>query len=154
MSDFNELDSILKEANDGFHTVLTEKEVNSIRDHQKVYEAVIKGQFLRRQKERELKEQNSCNHRKGGYAQYITGKGYTGKIGLGSAANDYAVIKHTFPWGDQWVRCLRCGKWWKPGDSDYQEALLFPTTNISSSAITFQLDSISLERARESTRGT
>ena len=140
--------------NSDVKTTLSEKDILNLYNYQKVYDAVVKGQRLREQKEFEKKKQDDCNHRKGGFCEYIHGKGYTGRVGLGSAANDYCVIKHTFPWGDQWVRCTRCGKWWKPGDENYKEALLFPTSNQSSTSMTFELSKESIERAREATRGT
>jgi hypothetical protein len=51
--------------------------------------------------------QEQCNHRKGG----------NGLEGFASGQGDdpqYAVLKHQFLNSDVWVRCLRCGKWWKP----------------------------------------
>ena len=84
------------------------------------------------------KIQDNCNHRKGGPVNLKTGD-----------AGEFTVIKHTFAWGDTWVRCLRCGKWWKPPvrarfayeedyiDAliEYKEALKFPTCNTTSSAL-------------------
>jgi hypothetical protein len=37
----------------------------------------------------------------------------------------YAMLEHSLQNGDIWVRCLRCGRCWKPIDSDYKEALIF-----------------------------
>jgi hypothetical protein len=62
---------------------------------------------------------------------------------------DHSVIKHQFTHGDIWVRCLRCGKWWKPPirsqykqDRDfwramfeYEEAVNFQTNNTMSSSV-------------------
>ena len=90
--------------------------------------------------------QDSCNHRKGGYANLKTGHI---SMGTDGGSGGFAVIKHTFAWGDTWVRCLRCGKWWKPPvrarfaheedyiDAliEYKEALKFPTCNAPSSDI-------------------
>lgn len=49
-------------------------------------------------------EQNACAHKK-------AGRGIEG-IFTGSAA-EYAVIKHTEPWGETYVKCQRCGKEWR-----------------------------------------
>ena len=65
--------------------------------------------------------QANCNHRKGGL-------GVDGFMGKGQDAN-YAIHKHTYPWGDTWVNCLRCGKEWKPGDPEYAMAMALPTDN-------------------------
>lgn len=91
----------------------------------------------------EQKTKKGCNHRKGGY---IAGDG---TISLGTEAGQYAVIKHTYPWGDTWVRCIRCGNKWTPGDPGYDEALLFPTNNQSSSSTQFHVD---VKYARELTK--
>lgn len=48
-----------------------------------------------------------CNHKKGG-------NGLEGFVGGQGDDPQYCVFKHTFLNGDMWVRCLRCGKWWKP----------------------------------------
>jgi hypothetical protein len=48
-----------------------------------------------------------CNHRKGG-------QGQNGIVAGQGDDSQYAVIKHTFLNGDVWVRCLRCGRTWKP----------------------------------------
>jgi hypothetical protein len=93
------------------------------------------------QKGRETK----CNHRKGGNGQ----AGYVGGQGDDS---QYAVMKHTLCNGDVNVRCMRCGKTWKPpiaedfGDdreayldayADYKAACAFPTRNSPSSSVLF-----------------
>jgi len=70
--------------------------------------------------------QKVCSHLKGGI-------GVDGFHGKGNSSN-YAVIKHTYPWGETRVSCQRCGKEWRPGDPDYQQALNFPTDNTSSSS--------------------
>ena len=94
-------------------------------------------------------KQDRCNHKKGGMdaAALVTGQG---------TDSQYAVLKHTFANGDMWVRCLRCGKWWKPpleedymlggkldtvrfdaAVKEYKEALNFQTLNIPSGSVTF-----------------
>ena len=121
-------------------------------DHS-IAKAVKYGQILRKQKEAEEKKYRECNHRRGGIIEMVDGK-YTGRIGLGSAQNDYSVLKHLMSWGDLWIRCLRCGHWWKPGDSNYDEAVLFPTRNKTSASHQFKLSPEQLAHAREITRGT
>ena len=109
-------------------------------------QARIKGESLTGYAKALHQVQDSCNHRKGGYANLKTGH-----ISMGTDAGlgGFAVIKHTFAWGDTWVRCLRCGKWWKPPvrarfayeedyiDAliEYKEALKFPTCNTTSAAL-------------------
>ena len=94
---------------------------------------------------RDLK-QKACNHRKGG-------DGAAGVVGgKGDNNSQYCVAKHGMANGDIWVRCLRCGKTWKPPlKSDYKTveayeaakerytiALDFPTRNHTSSSQQFQ----------------
>ena len=123
---------------------------------QEIVKAVNLGQYLNRQKTIKEKEQKDCNHLKGGLCEVKGGK-YTGKVFNNMnppSFKDYAVIKHKMPWGDWWIRCLRCGRWWKPGDFDYNEALAFTTHNSPSTAIQFDLPPENLAVARELTRGT
>lgn len=57
-----------------------------------------------------LFQRADCPHLKGGrYAR--------------SANKDYAVYGHTFPDGTQRIKCMLCPKSWRPGDSDWKEAL-------------------------------
>lgn len=107
-------------------------------------QARIKGESLTFAQKNQKRREDNCNHRKGGYANLETGN-----ISLGSDAGQFAVIKHVFAWGDMWVRCLRCHKWWKPPvrarfahEEDYIDALIeykeachFPTCNTTSTAI-------------------
>lgn len=51
--------------------------------------------------------QARCNHKKGG-------NGAEGIIQGQGDDPQHAVLKHQFGNGDIWVRCLRCGKTWKP----------------------------------------
>lgn len=65
------------------------------------------GDTLRQIEADTAKAQKRCNHKKGG----------TGQDGVVAGQGDspqHSVIKHTFLNGDVWVRCLRCGKTWKP----------------------------------------
>lgn len=89
--------------------------------------------------------QTRCNHRKGG-------NGADGIISGQGDDSQFAVLKHQFANGDTWVRCLRCGKTWKPplqaeytkqeeyiaAVADYQAAVKFQTRNITSGAIMFK----------------
>lgn len=89
--------------------------------------------------------QRRCNHRKGG-------NGAHGVVGGQGDDAQYAVIKHTFANGDQWVRCLRCGKTWKPpvrsryaseqdflkAVVDYETAINFQTRNVPSGSVQFR----------------
>lgn len=107
--------------------------------------AITNGETLRQNSNKEQAVQERCNHRKGG-------QGAHGVVGGQGDSPDYAVIKHTFPNGDTWVRCQRCGKAWKPpvrSDFDsvelytiaqerYKQALDFQTKNQPSSSIIFR----------------
>ena len=97
-------------------------------------------------------QQSHCSHRK-------AGRGAEAMINGGNSS-DYAVIKHLLPTNQWYIRCLRCGKTWRPpfeiefdmdtaagkaafeaAKIEYQTALAFPTDNISSTGITFQFKS-------------
>jgi hypothetical protein len=88
--------------------------------------------------------QGRCNHRKGG-------DGVRGIVGGQGDDSQHAVIKHMFGNGDIWVRCLRCGKTWKPPMKDrmtveayyaamaeYQAAVNFTTRNTTSGSVMFK----------------
>ena len=89
--------------------------------------------------------QKGCNHRKGG-------DGARGVVGGEGTDPQYAVIKHRMANGDVWVRCLRCGKTWKPPVKSmhkteasynaamerYEVAAAFPTRNHTSSSQQFE----------------
>jgi hypothetical protein len=101
-----------------------------------------------------------CNHKKGGNGLegYVTGQGDDPQ---------YSVFKHQFLNSDVWIRCLRCGKWWKPPVEssfyfnsfgrevapqdgkfskekyeqawvEYRQALAFPTRNTMSTSYQFR----------------
>jgi len=90
-------------------------------------------------------QQRRCTHRKGG-------DGATAVVGGQGQAGQYAVLKHTFANGDMWVRCLRCGKTWKPpikddyksdseylaAEATYLAAVNFQTLNVPSTACQFR----------------
>lgn len=109
-------------------------------------EAYTKGATIRSIKEGEAKQQAHCNHKKGG-------NGAQGVVAGQGDDSQYAVLKHTFANGDTWVRCLRCGKTWKPPVKSqfvnnqagfdaalevYKTALNFQTRNVPSKGVIFQ----------------
>lgn len=103
--------------------------------------AMTNGEILDRQADSTITAQHHCNHRKGGNATNY------GKVN----GDDwqYAFIKHTYPWGDTWVRCIRCGRTWKPADPDYDWAMRAPTNNRPSTSTQFRVDKAT---ARELTK--
>lgn len=122
--------------------------------------SVTNGISLKAIKDDELKAQKRCNHHKGG-------NGVSGIIGGQGDSLDYAVIKHVFLNGDTWVRCLRCGKTWKPpikadyktedaynlAQMQYEQAKEFSTKNSTSSSYQFRY-SDNGEYFRETMRNT
>jgi hypothetical protein len=106
---------------------------------------VTNGATLKSLAANEAAAQKRCNHKKGG-------NGANGVVGGKGDSPDYAVLQHTFANGDMWVRCLRCGKTWKPPlrdiyDTDeayladvasYQAAINFQTKNTPSSSCQFR----------------
>ena len=122
--------------------------------------SLINGATLKSLASNDLQVQARCTHRKGG-------EGAAGVIGGQGQASQYAVLKHTFANGDMWVRCLRCGKTWKPPihrdydkEEDYIKALTeyhtavnFQTLNIPSKACLFKF-SDNGEYYREVTRSS
>jgi hypothetical protein len=107
--------------------------------------SLTNGQTLKQLASNDLAAQKRCNHRKGG-------NGAHGVVGGMGDDSQYAVLKHTFCNGDMWVRCLRCGKTWKPPirehfDSEadylkesvaYETAINFQTRNVPSGSVTFR----------------
>ena len=118
------------------------------------------GQILENNLAQRRTVQANCNHKKGG-------NGLEGFVGGQGDDPQYSVLKHTFLNGDMWVRCLRCGKWWKPpveesfffdehgrevspedgkfnkerfdqAWAEYQRALAFPSRNAPSSSYQFR----------------
>lgn len=127
---------------------------DSLKDRSRT-NAMTLEQNARRQKAGE----DGCTHRKGGngLGDYLGGKGQEPQ---------FAVIKHRMLTGDIWVRCMRCGKTWKPpirknfyfnaegklvapkdgrfdqtkfdaAVHDYREAVNFQTKNSTSSSYIF-----------------
>lgn len=120
----------------------------------------INGATLKQIQANDTMSQNRCNHKKGGNgAQGVV-------LGQGDDSQ-FSVYKHTFANGDTWVRCLRCGKTWKPplksvyaAETDYlkafveyQTALNFQTRNVPSSSVAFRF-SDNGEYYRQVTRDT
>lgn len=118
------------------------------------------GQNLKQDAANRESKQSICNHRKGG-------DGAQGVIGGQGDDMQYCIARHIMANGDIWVRCLRCGKLWKPplvrtyfldpktrpqspqearekstaydfAWRQYDEALKFPTRNHTSGTHTFQ----------------
>ena len=111
---------------------------------------VTNGQTLRQIAAGEKAAQERCNHKKGGAGAegFVTGQGDDAQ---------YCVLKHRMPFGDVWVRCLRCGKTWKPpvesnftvkgklnteayeaAKREYEVAVAFTTRNQTSGSIQFR----------------
>lgn len=69
--------------------------------------AVTNGITMAQNQIREKQFQSQCNHKKGsmGHQGYTQGQG---------VSDQYAVLKHVMMNGDMWIRCMRCGKTWKP----------------------------------------
>lgn len=101
---------------------------------QRVARAKGRGANLKQDRLKKNASQNGCNHRNGG-------DGAAGVVGGRGTDAQYSVLKRTFANGDTWIRCLRCGKTWKPPLKErfkteeayqvayerYQVALNFPT---------------------------
>jgi len=153
MSDFDEIDKLV-EGTEIFSKTISEQRLKEIREEQKISMARRVGRVLKKDKELRDKKQSECTHMKNGVVFELTRDGIGDALSRGTNFQDYAVIKHQMFWGDIWVRCLRCGKWWKPGDEDYKKALQFPTRNTTSSSIIFNLPDENIKMARDLTRGT
>lgn len=122
--------------------------------------SLTNGATLRSLAQADTMVQSRCTHKKGG-------DGAAGVIGGKGQASQYAVLKHTFANGDMWVRCLRCGKTWKPplredykderaylaAEAEYQAAINFQTLNVPSGACLFKF-SDNGQYYREVTRHT
>ena len=115
-----------------------------LRRETKRQRSVTNGATLKALAEADIASQKRCTHRKGG-------DGANAVIGGQGQDQQYAVLKHIFANGDMWVRCLRCGKTWKPplrmqynSDADYDtavreygEAIHFHTRNVTSKSVIF-----------------
>ena len=123
-------------------------------------DAQSRGAALTVKAKNEATQQSNCNHKKGG-------NGAQGVVGGQGDDSQYAVLKHTFANGDTWVRCLRCGKTWKPpvrsdfknnqagydtAMAKYKEALGFHTRNVPSKGIVFSYGEGGVELYRENTK--
>ena len=112
---------------------------------QKRQKSLSNGLILKQNAAAETAHQRKCNHRKGG-------NGAAGVVGGQGDDTQYAVLKHTFANGDMWVRCLRCGKTWKPPVRElfaleeeylkaivaYETAINFQTRNVPSASVQFR----------------
>ena len=112
---------------------------------QKRQKSLSNGLILKQNAAAETAHQRKCNHRKGG-------NGAAGVVGGQGDDTQYAVLKHTFANGDMWVRCLRCGKTWKPPIEEafkteaeflaavvvYETAKNFQTRNVTSGSCQFR----------------
>lgn len=135
-------------------------EERKLKDMSRINRFADHGKALTQTKRNEEVQQSKCTHRKGGNGLegYIAGQGQK---------SEFAVMKHVFANGDMWVRCLRCGKTWKPpvrsqfmfgpdgkplaefrggkfdqnryeaAFNDYRAACAFPTNNSTSSSALF-----------------
>lgn len=130
----------------------------------KILKAKSNGVILEAIEMSKTSEKSRCNHHKGGSitkhrmiisdGQSFTTSRINEKLIEQGDDMQYSTIKHTFPWGDTWVRCLRCGKWWKPGDLDYDKALKFYTRNSPSSSIQFRGNDAFYAEARKLTENS
>lgn len=107
--------------------------------------SITNGETLKQLARGDEAAQKRCNHKKGG-------NGANGVIGGQGDDSQYAVLKHIFANGDMWIRCLRCGKSWKPpintfykttelylkAVAEYEAAVNFQTRNTTSGSIQFR----------------
>ena len=128
---------------------LARKEHLAEKDAQTIADAKVRGNCLAQMDRNLVKRQKCCTHRKGGIISNIKSQQSIGLALYQGNSNQYAVIKHQMINRDIWVRCLRCGKWWKPPcrsefklDRDYwkamfeyESALEFPTMNTMSGSV-------------------
>jgi hypothetical protein len=107
--------------------------------------SLTNGETLKQLSANDRAMQKRCNHKKGG-------NGANGVVAGQGDDSQFAVLKHTFGNGDMWVRCLRCGKTWKPpvrtdfSDEalflksvvEYETAINFQTRNVPSGSVQFR----------------
>lgn len=131
----------------------TDRAAEKLATQQVIEYAKAKGRVLTQWDRARAHRSFGCTHKKGGTISFAQPS-----IGLskGGDSRRYAVIKHQMMHGDIWVRCLRCGKWWKPPirseykrDRDfwralfeYEEAVLFPTDNTTSGSVQCKFSAI------------
>ena len=118
----------------------TDQQIEIAKDH---------GKCLAQMDRSQVQRQRKCTHRKGGIITNIKDPSTISFALAHGNSMQYAVLKHRMINRDIWVRCLRCGKWWKPPcrsefklDRDYwkamfeyEEALEFPTNNATSGSV-------------------
>jgi hypothetical protein len=124
------------------HKANKDKRANDLEN--KSMDSKTKGLALKQIASDRANIQKRCNHRKGG-------QGMQGLMQGRGDAGQYSVLKHTMSNGDMWVRCLRCGKTWKPplersfknpadfikAEAEYKIAVDFQTLNHPSSSAQF-----------------
>lgn len=107
--------------------------------------SITNGMTLAQLKRNDNIAQERCNHKKGG-------NGAMGVVGGQGDDSTYAVLKHIMCNGDMWIRCLRCGKTWRPpyeedyttkegfagALAEYKAAKEFSTRNVTSSSNRYQ----------------
>ena len=132
------------------------EDLNERLDERRMRRAIVRsmastnGQTLKSNAIAEEQKQRRCNHRKGG----------NGAAGVMAGQGDslwFALMKHRMLNGDVWIRCMRCGKTWKPpvksmfvdnagvfNEAKYQAAIVeyetakeMPTNNSPSSSYAF-----------------
>lgn len=81
-----------------------------LKDKQIQNDRASQGNTFRQQDNEDRGRWKVCTHKKGGTASSRDVRVLT----TGGNGEQYAVIKHQMINGDIWVRCLRCGKTWKP----------------------------------------
>lgn len=86
---------------------LGEREVKEL---QKKQDREAQGRTFAQQKATDDARQRACTHKKGGVVQPRDMR----VLSTGGNGQQFAVIKHQMMNGDIWIRCLRCGKTWKP----------------------------------------
>jgi hypothetical protein len=136
---------------------LAEREM--IRDTKR-QRSITNGQTLRQIAAADLAKERRCNHRKGG-------NGANGVLGGQGDDSQHAVVDHMFCNGDRWLKCMRCGRTWKPvlrhwfetevgylgAVAEYEAAKNMQTRNSPSSSYVFKF-SDGGDYYREITRGT
>lgn len=128
------------------------------RTAQELARAKMHGNIMEGTERAIIRSQTKCSHRKGGVI-VRTVNADTGLVSCNVAkclnvgtSPQYSVMKHQMMNGDWRVRCTRCGKTWTApirqeylnqrefwkAIEDYEEAINFPTNNVSSTSIQFR----------------
>lgn len=131
----------------GFQALVDNWQSYRTRHEQRIARLKTQGMILNQMENVRASARNRCNHRRGG--TILRGEKVNKDFFTVGDSPRFALIKHTFPWGETWMRCMRCGKWWKPGDEDYDKMLKEPNENHASTSI--QFGGVNLETVRELT---